>query len=240
MTDLFERYESALIPHREAFRATTAVGVMSSPSTSDDRFARWMLQFCARGTSMTAPVESWIAEVGRRCEEIGMTSVGRAMAAHSRAEAGHDALMVADAIAIGAWLDEHDEAHPDVEELLAEPPLASSLAYRKLHEDVIGGPAPFAQLAIEYEIELLSITIGPPMLRNCQRIFGSDSSRYTFLAEHVELDAGHTAFNRRQLTEVLLQAPDALPTLIETGRAALECYSQYMAQCLHLADGALV
>ncbi len=164
-----------------------------------------------------------------------MNALGTALTAHSHAEAGHDALMVADAYAIAAWLNEHGE-HIDAQALLAQPLLASSQAYRALHENVINGPQPFGQLAIEYEIEMLSVTIGPPMLRNCERVFGPGNRQYTFLAEHVELDAGHTAFNRRQLSEVLAVKPTALPMMIETGTAALDAYGAFMAECMELAE----
>lgn len=234
--EIFEQYEAELAGHREAFAADEAVGLLTSPSCDERLFARWLLRYSVHGVAMTAPVESWIAGAGERCAQLGNQALGKALRAHSRAEAGHDRMMVTDARAIAARLNEHSATAVDVEALLTEPPLASTRPYIQLHEQVITGPAPQAQLAIEYEIEQLSVTMGPHLLHNCERVFGSDSRFYSFLAEHVELDAGHTAFNRRQLQGVLAESPQALTTMTEAGSTALACYSVFMAECLRLAQ----
>ncbi|BCJ67706.1 iron-containing redox enzyme family protein [Polymorphospora rubra] len=234
--EIFERYEAELAKHREAFAADEAVNLLTSPSCDEQLLVRWKLRYSVHGVAMTAPVESWIAGAGERVEQLGNEALGKALKAHSRAEAGHDRMMVADARAIAARLNEETPGTVDVEALLAEPPLASTVPYVELHERVIAGPNPQAQLAIEYEIEQLSVTMGPPLLSNCERVFGKDSRFYSFLAEHVELDAGHTAFNRRQLQRVLADSPEALATMVEAGRTALACYAAFMAECLRLAQ----
>jgi hypothetical protein len=196
-----------------------------------------MLRYNAHGIHMTHDVERWISTAGERCGELGMDRLGKALKSHSRAEAGHDLMMVADTHAIANWWHGRYGDPVDADDLLATPPLTSTNFYAKLHEQVIAGPTPFAQLAIEYEIERLSITVGPALVVNCRRVFGPDTSCYSFLAEHVELDAGHTAFNQRQLDGVLTEFPDRLNLMIETGRAALASYAAFMAECLDLAKG---
>ncbi|MEV7228150.1 iron-containing redox enzyme family protein [Polymorphospora sp. NPDC051019] len=234
--ETFERYEAELAGHRAAFAADEAVNLLMSPSCDERLLVRWMLRYSVHGVAMTAPVESWIAGAGERCAQLGNEALGKALKAHARAEAGHDQMMVDDARAIAARLNAEAPGTVDVEALLAEPALASTVPYIELHERVIAGPNPQGQLAIEYEIEQLSVTMAPHILRNCERVFGGDPSFYSFLAEHVELDAGHTAFNRRQLQGVLAESPEALPTMIEAGRTALACYGAFMAECLRLAQ----
>lgn len=234
--EVFERYEAELARHREAFAADEAVNLLMSPSCDERLLVRWALRYSVHGVAMTAPVESWIAGAGERCAELGNLTLGKALKAHSRAEAGHDRMMVADARAIAVRLNEQTPGAVDIEALLAEPSLASTRPYVELHERVLAGPTPQAQLAIEYEIEQLSITMGPHLLSKCERVFGGDARFYSFLAEHVELDAGHTVFNRRQLQGVLAESPQALTTMIEAGRTALACYAAFMAECLRLAQ----
>ncbi|MFE6775302.1 iron-containing redox enzyme family protein [Streptomyces sp. NPDC057702] len=235
----FDIYEAELTPHREAFAADPAVRELTSATCDEHRFAWWLLRYSVHGVAMTAPVESWIAGAGSRCAELGDPTLGRALKAHSRAEAGHDRMMVADARAVAGVLGERFVRSVDVDALLAEPPLASARSYVDLHETVIAGPTPHGQLGIEYEIEQLSLTMGPLLLHNCERVFGPGPRCYTFLAEHVELDGGHTAFNRGQLRDVLAASPRLLPALVDAGSAALASYARFMGECLRLAEADL-
>ncbi|MGW0586218.1 hypothetical protein [Streptosporangium sp. NPDC002607] len=239
MSTVMDEYEGSLQASRRRFLEDAAVSEISSADADERLFARWMLRFNAHGVHMTHDVEHWISSAGVRCGELGMEKLEKALKAHARAEAGHDRMMVTDAKAIADWWQERFGEPLDTELLLAAPPLASTNFYAKLHEKVISGPRPFLQLAIEYEIERLSITIGPTLLVNCQRVFGSDPACYSFLAEHVELDAGRTAFNQRQLGELLKQFPDALDLMVETGKTALTWYAAFMAECLDLAKADL-
>lgn len=239
MSTKLDEYEAALEESRQGLTVDPAIAPLFSVGCEDRLFARWMLRYNAHGVHMTHDVERWIAGAGERCAELGMDRLGKALKAHARAEAGHDRMMVDDTKAIANWWEERFGGPVDADALLAQPPLASAGFYGKLHEQVIAGPVPFAQLAIEYEIERLSITIGPILQANCRRIFGPDTSCYSFLAEHVELDVGHTAFNQRQLDGILTESPEHLGTMVETGKAALASYAAFMAECMGLAQGDL-
>jgi MinD-like ATPase involved in chromosome partitioning or flagellar assembly len=113
----------------------------------------------------------------------------------------------------------------DPDELLALPRTEAIERYRSLHENVIAGPAPYAQIAIEYEIEMLSIIYGPTLLDMCKNLLGEDVlADLSFLVDHVTLDAGHTAFNRRQIQAFLEDQPEAVAVLVDAGSAALDAY----------------
>ncbi|WP_062355110.1 iron-containing redox enzyme family protein [Herbidospora yilanensis] len=239
MSSKLNEYEAALQESREQFRTDPVVFPLFAPDVDDRLFARWMLRWSAHGIHMTHDVERWIAGAGEACGNLGMDKLAKALKAHSRAEAGHDTMMVDDVIAISDWWLRTYGEPVDGEGLLAAPALASAGFYARLHEQVITGPTPFAQLAIEYEIERLSVTIGPDLMTTCERVFGANTSCYSFLAEHVELDAGHTAFNQRQLGGILDERPEELTTMVETGRAALASYAAFMAECAQLAKGDL-
>nr|MDT0663906.1 hypothetical protein [Micromonospora sp. DSM 115978] len=119
------------------------------------------------------------------------------------------------------------------------PPLAATLDYVELHRETIEGERPFGQVAIEYEIERLSTVVGPRILAAAKRFIGPDGEGYSFIADHVELDQGHTTFNRRQLAGVLAQRPDDLGYLIQVGSRALDTYVTFLVECLLLARGDL-
>src|SRR5262249_25603347 len=161
------------------------------------------------------PVEDWIRRASQRCGEIGLTHLSRALALHAEQEADHHLLMLADAEhLVDRWNARH--RYPlDLETLLQVEPTYGVRLYRELHEDVIGGPAPYGQLAIEYEIELLSVTYGPRLIERCRALLHPEIlDSLSFLREHVELDAGHTHFNRIQLSQLLRDNPRYLHCLV--------------------------
>ena len=116
---------------------------------------------------------------------------------------------------------------------MAQPPSSGAVAYVDLHETVIASATPYGQLGIEYEIEMLSLTFGAPFMKNVLDKCGSERVEgLTFIKEHVEVDVGHTEFNRRQLIQVLGEHPEFSAPLGEAGAKALEAYRQFMTDCL--------
>ena len=96
----------------------------------------------------------------------------------------------------------------NVNALLDLPPTPGVAAYHCLHEGLIAGPTPYGQLAIEYEIEMLSVTYGPQLIARCAGLLGDGIlESLSFLRDHVALDAGHTNFNRLQLSRLLEEHP---------------------------------
>jgi hypothetical protein len=184
---------------------------------------------------MTRPVEGWIRRAGQRCIELGFDELGESLLGHAQHEAGHDALFRDDAISL-AWRWNGHGPKIDVDLLLAQPPTAGVRRYARLHEECIGGPTPYCQLAIEYEIERLSVVLGPDFIAATIAACGPEIRRcLSFVEEHVLLDQGHTRLNERQLRRFVENHPGALPALVEAGSAALDAYGGYLDDCLDLA-----
>ena len=107
----------------------------------------------------------------------------------------------------------------------------SSQSYVKLHEQIIKGTSPFAQVAIEFEIERLSINLAPQWLENIIFRLGSQfRDGLTFLEEHILIDQGHTKFNTNLLEKCLEETND-ISSLISAGTEALICYQDFLNDC---------
>jgi hypothetical protein len=196
----------------------------------------FLIYFSALGVGMTEPVEGWIRRAGGRCRDLGLTEVAAALDAHAKQEADHHLLMQADTHRLVERWNENHEPRLNAAELLALAPTPGVIGYRELHEYLISGQAPYGQLAVEYEIEMLSVTYGPVLLRRCSDLLGADIlAGLSFLQDHVELDAGHTHFNRVQLGRLLEQRPDFLSGLAAAGSAALDAYVRFLDDCFQLA-----
>jgi hypothetical protein len=204
------------------------------------RLELFFIHFCALGVQMTEPVDGWVRRAGERCTAAGLPDLGRSLMAHAKHEAGHHLMMIADTRKLVAAWNERRPLRIDADAILSSPPTPGVSAYVALHEEVIAGDAPYGQIAIEYEIERLSVTSGPAVLRQCASILGASAlAGLSFLEEHVAVDVGHTKFNEVQMERLLERHPDFAARLGDTGTRALDAYGAFLTDCVALADRSL-
>jgi hypothetical protein len=232
-----ERYESGVAPARRRFAEHPAVRLIQSRAMGAEHLEAFFIHWNAAGVAMTEPVEGWIRRAGQACERLGGPGVGTlgvALQKHAKAEADHHLLMIADLRRLCARRAAAGRLAPDPDALLAQPWPEPARRYRQLHEEVIAGPAPYAQIAIENEIEMLSVVVGPPLLQNARALLGDDVIEdLSFLDDHITLDVGHSKFNRRQLTAFLDERPDAVDALVAAGSRALDAYRDFLTHCVN-------
>jgi predicted GNAT family N-acyltransferase len=233
--DLHE-YERLLAPARERFAVSP--GVQAIQSCQDGAFLEsFLLHFSALGSKMTAPVERWIRAAADRCAVIGLPDLARALRGHARGEAGHDLMMIADARNLAAHWNSRRNPSIDVDLLLNQAATSGVVQYCEVHNQNLGGATPFAQIAIEYEVEMLPLRYGRLFVGHCLEVLGVEIlPSLSFVTEHIGLDAGHTDFNARAITELLALMPACLPALVSAGTAILDAYAQFLADCAHLAE----
>jgi hypothetical protein len=202
------------------------------PKMDPARLELFLIHYCARAVPMTEPVEGWIRRAGERCEDLGFARLGRSLRMHARQEANHHLMLIEDVQRLVEDWNQRYCSALEVDALLHAPPTSAIRAYVSLHEDVIAGPAPFCQLAIEYEIEGLSVNMGPAFIKQCARLLGpAFLQKLSFLTEHVSIDVGHTKFNYLQLERLLAGAPSLAFLLGQVGNKALEAYGAFLAEC---------
>jgi hypothetical protein len=231
-----DKYDRLLAPARERF--DMSVGINAIRSTNDPRMLEaFLLYFCAIGAQMTEPVEMWIRRAAARCAFLGFSGLAEALTRHARAEAGHHLMMIADLRSLADHWNSRYKPLVDVDELMHLAPSHGASRYCLVHEENIGGETPYAQIAIEYEIEQLPLRYGELFVARCLEIFGPEIlSSLSFVTEHIDLDIGHTKFNAEELAKVLDQIPESLPALAAAGSAALDAYAQFLSDCVELAE----
>jgi hypothetical protein len=230
-------YNPGLHDARARFARNTSLCTILDPSVDPDFLELFFIHFCAVGVRMTEPVEGWIRRAGERCHTLGLERLSRALLAHAKHEANHHLMMIEDTRTLVARRNARG-ARPrlDAESLLALSPPPGVRAYVALHERVIASAAPFGQLAIEYEIEALSVKYGAQLIQQVARVLGKDAlAGLSFLEEHVAIDAGHTKFNEVELAGLLEEHPDYAPALTAAGSEALDAYGAFLDDCHKLA-----
>jgi hypothetical protein len=231
MTQL-EAYELALIPARHRFADNPKFRAMIASGVDPATLELFLMHFTALGVGMTEPVDGWIRTAGERCRAVGLEELGRSLITHAKHEAGHHLMMIADTRKLAdRWNARHSQ-QISADQLLALAPTPGVTRYRELHETVIASDAPYCQLAIEYEIEMLSIVHGKALIANCAAVLGRDIvSGLSFLEEHIEVDAGHTKFNAAELGRLVDRHPSFVPPLAAAGANALDAYAMFLDDC---------
>ena len=233
---IFEEYEQWMQPVRNRSAANPTLAALVRSDMDPLVLELFLLYFAAMGVRMTEPVEQWILRAAKRCGELGYTDLAKALRGHAAAEAGHNLMMVRDTHAMTASLNARYQPSFDAEKLLAAAPGPGATRYIAVHEAVIGGPAPYAQVAVEYEIEMLPVRYGPILVKACVERLGKEIlGGLSFITEHIVLDVGHTKFNSRQLEDVLELNPESLPTMVAAGTDVLEAYAAFLCDCLEAA-----
>ncbi len=232
-----DEYERLLAPARERFAAQSGLKLLESPTVDAVLMESFLLHFCAIGTRMTESVESWLHRSAERCEIFGLPELAHALDQHARAEAGHHLMMMADVRSLATRWNTCRQPPVDADEFLCRPPSLGAIRYCQLHEDNITSDTPYAQIAIEYEIETLPLRYGEQLIARCIELLGADILPcLSFVTQHVDLDVGHTKFNARELGKLIELDPTCLPALVAAGTAALDAYAQFLADCAQLAE----
>jgi hypothetical protein len=197
----------------------------------------FLLYFCAIGAQMTQPVEDWIRRAASRCTELGFGQLAKALGHHAQAESGHHLMMIADVHSLANHWNSRRSPPVDADELLRQAPGKGARSYCEVHERNIAGNTPYAQIAIEYEIEQLPLRYGNLFLTRCLEVFGPEIlSSLSFVSAHIDLDVGHTHFNERELAKLIDSAPESLPALVAAGTATLDAYAEFLRDCVALAE----
>jgi hypothetical protein len=235
-TPSLERYNELLGPARKRFEAS--LGFKAIQSNNDPRLLEsFLLYFFAVGAQMTEPVESWILRAAFRCAELGLSDFAQALNRHAKAETGHHLMMIADLRSLADHWNSRLTPAVNADEFLRAVPSYGASRYCLVHEENIAANTPYAQIAIEYEIEQLPLRYGGSFAARCLEIFGSEIlSSLRFVTEHIDLDIGHTHFNAQQLSKLIDLLPECFPSLVAAGEAALDAYAQFLTDCLELAE----
>ena len=236
-TAITKLYETKIYEARKRFSNAPALSVILDPDVNPQVLEAFLVYYKSLGVYMTEPVESWIDRAGEACKAKGMEAIGKSLCSHAKHEAGHEQMMIRDTKVLVARWNSKYEPKLDVQQLLEQPKTQGVLDYIKLHEDVIASETPFCQLAIELEIEGLSVRVIPGLIEQCKKVLGEDIVKgLSFLEDHMAIDVSHTHFNEKQLNIFLSEYPESLDTLVDAGSKALDAFAASWNDCVELAQ----
>jgi hypothetical protein len=165
-TPSLERPDQLLASARERFE--TIPGLNAVRSTNDPRMLEaFLLYCCVIGAQMTELVEMWIRRAADRCSVLGLSELAERLTRHARAEAGHHLMMIADLRSLAGYWNLRHTPPVDADKLLRLAPSYGARGYCLVYEENIADKTPYAQIAIEYEIEQLRLRDGGLFVARC-------------------------------------------------------------------------
>ncbi len=232
-------YAPRIARAREMIKSAPIVDRLLAPDVEPKVLERFLIEYCSLGVQITEPVERWIARSGERCIALGLTDIGTALASHAAHEADHHLMFIEDTKKLVArWNARHGQ-ELDANALIGRGATRAMQHYIQLHEETIVSNTPFAQVAIELEIERLSVVLLPDLLAQFKRVLGPEVlASLSFLGEHAALDVGHTHLNTRMMDTLLTQRPESAADLARVGAEALFIYMAFFEECWGLASRA--
>lgn len=234
---LHNAYEEAIRKNRDDFANHPAIIAAFSKSTSRDFAELFLIYWTVLSAGLTQPIPRYLKSAGEKCQEKKLPELAHFFFEHYKEEDGHDGWAMADTTKLVArWNQRHPDSQLNAEALLELKLSPGVKKYHELHEHFIFGDAPYGELAIDMEIELITVKYGPRMiLQGIWKVGPSLLFDMSFLREHVRFDFGHTDKNFMVLDQLLKSRPEFLNPLLEAGRGALETYGGFLNDALSYA-----
>ncbi len=230
-SESFKKYNKLVHPSRVHLLKSAGINCFISNLNPRELHA-FLMVWTAFSVKMTENVEQWILRAGQSCEKKQLSEVGAKLKYHAAQEANHDLMLIDDLkVLVAKWNTIYKDSLTE-QDIYSFTLPTNANAYIDLHEATINGQHPYAQVAIEYEIERISVNFGPKMIENVINTLGQDFEEgISFLADHVLIDQGHTKFNI-DLLEKCFNADASLDALVITGASALKIYAGYLNECI--------
>ncbi len=234
---LMQAYNDGVKDARKQFADSPVLKKLFNPFL-DARFLElFLIHFCAVKTGFVEPVAEYIREAGERSQKLGYEEMRDFFHHHADEEVGHDKWAIEDTHKLVDHWNKRRTPALNAQDLLDKRFTPAVRRYHELHLNVIRGNAPYGELAIDVEIERISVKFGPKMLLFCMAKVGPKiTTNLTFVKKHVMADQGHDKTNFSTIEEFLMKRPETLPALVDVGKKAIEAYHGFLADCFRLAE----
>jgi hypothetical protein len=239
MGSLHPVYDGLVATARARLDGDRRLSALVEPAIDRAQLHTCLLQWKAWRSQLTDPAHGWVRRAAERCIARGYPEVGRMLMMRGKRTADrHQALLDDLQFLVERW---NTSGRPEVDaaRFLQTAAPASLRRHVNLQESIIDGLEPFAQVAIEYELDRASDILAPRLLKQAQRVLGHEIARGLTALQASVADQGQTTFSERHLTRLLAQQPQAVATLGITGAIVLDCHLDLLGDSLDRARRAV-
>lgn len=222
---------------RQKFASKEIVKELFERQVNPKLLKLFMIHWNALNAGLTEPIPMYLKRAGERCQNMGLGFMADFFYEHEHEEDGHEDWAIDDVKElVSLWNKEEPNHKLDAKNLLAKKISPTVKRYHELHEQIIEGGSPWAELAIDVEIELIATTYGPVLVRKWIDCMGQESlSKVSFLDKHVSADVGHTKTNFQIVDRFISEHPESVNVLLKTASDVLNIYADYLEEAMAYA-----
>jgi hypothetical protein len=228
-------YDGLVAAARARLNSDRRLNALVDPSIDRTQLHSCLLQWNAWRAQLTDPAHGWVRRAAERCIARGYPEVGRVLMMRGKHTADRHQALLDDLRFLAEDWNASGRQEVDASRFLEAAPPASLRRHVNLQESIIDGLEPFAQLAIEYEIDRASDILAPRLLKQALRVLGHQAARGLSALQTRIADQGQTTFSERHLTRLLAQQPQAAATLGITGAIVLDSHLDLLGDSLEHA-----
>ena len=200
---------------------------------SSKELAIFLIYFYALGYHMAQPKAKWIEQASQACKKRGLNNLNEFLASRGEEEGRRHLLMRHDLQELINLVYHRFEIRLDLEKILALAKVSLPVTrFIQLHEERVSIEFPSQQLAIQTEIELISLLFGPNFLAFCSRKLGGEILKcLSFVRYNSSCDVSYSMENFTWIRNLLKEYPDLLNELSSGAQQALSIYTDYLNEC---------
>lgn len=209
----------------------------------------FLIEFSALGVRLLRPVEDSLARSASVCLAVGLDALGDELRRLGKQAAQRRLLLIDDLVQLAQlWREQVTSAGQslDLAALVRRPQPEAAGRHGQIREAASAGELPLASLGVELELGQFAVSVGPQLMRACERKLGAQVfaglSYLRARTDHAALGADGLL---ERLDDLLRAVPELGQSIAFAGAQALAAHVEVLAACIsrgqHLIhDDALV
>ena len=228
------------VPHVEPVRALALVDPSVEALLSDQLDASaqlgFLIEFSALGVRLLRPAEDSLRHGASVCLELGLDALGDELRRLGKQAAQRRLLLIDDLVQLAQlWREQVSSAGQslDLAALVRRAPPQAAARHAMIRETASADELPLAALGVELELGQFAVSVGPRLLRACERKLGAQ----VFVGlSYLQARTDHAALGADSLLECLDELLRATPELGQSiafaGAEALAAHVEVLAACI--------
>ncbi|KIG14840.1 hypothetical protein DB30_06293 [Enhygromyxa salina] len=228
------------VPHVQPARASAQVHRNVRALLSDELDATaqlgFLIEFSALGVRLLRPVEDSLARAALVCVAVGLDALGDELQRLGTQAAQRRLLLIDDLVQLAQlWREQVSSAGRglDLAALVRRTPPDVAHRHAQLREAASADELPLAALGVELELGQFAVSVGPQLMRACERKLGAQVFvGLSYLQARTDHAALGTDRLHARLDDLLRAAPELGQSIASAGAQALRAHIEVLGACI--------
>ena len=234
MSQSMQQYQNLLVEPRVEF-ANLVNRLMSRSQLNTLEF--FLLHHCVLGRLMTEQIGDWLNAAVNKSDALGYGELSRSLAEYRDIGFKRHELLGKDLPLLLQWINRRHQIELVSSYFHKKSVSEGVKKFLKLHEQVLKGKQPYRELAIQYEMERITMVHGYTLIQWCKLRFGKSVLRnLSAFRYQIKNNQQRTIILEQIQKQFIKKHPEVVDDMIEASVATLECYARYLVDCFDLAE----